>query len=120
MKGFDEQLRCRKVILEEVSQNQPVRWGAIISGTIAATGSSTKSQRALDWLRKKRYIKRATRGVYEITPKGTWSFVLSSGVSTLASRVVGSSAMVSLVLSMSLFSLASIAAICLAAAARDA
>jgi len=71
MGRFDEQLRCRKVVLAKVSEGKSIRWREIINGTIEATGSSTKSQSSLDWLRNKGYIKRVEVGVYEITAKGT-------------------------------------------------
>ena len=71
MGRFDEQLRCRKVVLSKISQEKSIRWREIINGTIEATGSSTKSQSSLDWLRKKGHVKRVEIGVYEITTKGT-------------------------------------------------
>ena len=71
MGRFDEQLRYRKVVLNEINQKQPIRWKDIIRKTIEETGSSTKSQIALDWLLRKGYIQRAGRGIYEMTIKGT-------------------------------------------------
>ena len=69
--GFDEQLRCRKVVLGKISQEQPIRWKDIIRGTIEETGYSMKSQTALDGLLRGGYIRRVSRGVYETTAKGT-------------------------------------------------
>lgn len=71
MKGFDEQLRCRKVVLEEISREQPVRWRDIIIGTIEETRTPSKTQGALDGLLRGGYIRRVRRGVYETTTKGT-------------------------------------------------
>lgn len=71
MGRFDEQLRYRRVVLEEISRAQPIRWKDIIKSTIDETGSSTKSQIALDWLLRRGYIRRPFRGVYEATTKGT-------------------------------------------------
>lgn len=70
MGRFDEQLRYRKIVLEKISQEQPIRWKNIIRDTVKETGSSTKSQIALDWLLNQNYIRRAGRGIYEMTPKG--------------------------------------------------
>ena len=70
MGKFDEQLRSRKVVLNEINQKQPIRWKEIIRGTIDETGSSTRSQIALDWLLRKNYIRRAGHGIYEMTSKG--------------------------------------------------
>jgi len=71
MSSFDEQLRYKKVVLEEITQRQPVRWKDIMKNTVKVTGSSTRSQFALDWLLRKGYIRRTGRGIYETTAKGT-------------------------------------------------
>ena len=70
MGKFDEQLRSRKVVLYKISQEMPIRWRDVIKETIEETGSSTKSQIALEWLLKQGYIRRKGRGVYESTIKG--------------------------------------------------
>lgn len=70
MRGFDEQLKSRKVVLRKVIDDGPVRWRDVISGTAQQTGSPKTSQSSLEWLLDKGYINRIKRGVYEGTEKG--------------------------------------------------
>jgi len=68
-KRLDEKLGVTRIILERLSEGE-MRWSSLFKATLRESPSPYQTQTAIDWLLRRGYIERPSRGIYRITEKG--------------------------------------------------
>lgn len=77
MSLLEEKLLLAKTVLSSLKkEGGSMRWTPLLKNALRRDGTPHTFQSIMSFLMKKRYVERASRGVYRITAKGT-SFLKS-------------------------------------------